>query len=118
MICIVDDDISVRRSFASLFKAANMKYSAFGSAEEFLNNFQPDKENVLILDMQMPGMNGCELLDILSSQSIKLPVIVVTAFDDPETRECAKKYGVIAVMRKPVDGEALIDLIGYNLNEN
>lgn len=118
MIYIVDDDISVRRSFGSLLKSADMNYSAFENAEEFLKYFLPGEENILVLDIQMPGLNGCELLEIISSQRIKLPVIVVTAYDDPETRECAKKYGVAAFMRKPVDGEALLDLIKYNLNKN
>jgi CheY-like chemotaxis protein len=44
-----------------------------------------------------------------------MPVIVVTAFDEPHTREICTSYGVKAYLRKPVDGEALIDLIKYNL---
>lgn len=116
MICIIDDDISIRRSFGLLFKSAEMEYRSFASAEDFLNSYIYDRENVLILDMQLPGMNGCELLNKLASQGIKLPVIIVTAIDDIEIRECAKKYGVVAILRKPVDGEALIDLINYYVN--
>ena len=60
-------------------------------------------------------MNGCALLEKMDMKGLHLPVIVITAFDEPKYRECCKEYGVIAYLRKPVDSEALIDIIKYNL---
>jgi AmiR/NasT family two-component response regulator len=45
-----------------------------------------------------------------------IPVIIITAYDEPASRDCAKKYGAIAYLRKPIDGEALIDLIKYSIS--
>jgi len=59
-------------------------------------------------------MSGCDLLAELDRQGIHLPVIVVTAFDDATSREKCRQYGVKDYLRKPVDGETLIDIIQYN----
>jgi YesN/AraC family two-component response regulator len=53
----------------------------------------------------------------MSQDNVHISVIVVTAFDDFPSRECCRQYGVKAYLRKPVDGEALKDMIKYNLAE-
>jgi FixJ family two-component response regulator len=115
MVYIVDDDRSVIRAFGIFLKSAGMEYQAFSNVTEFLTGFEPDKQNILVLDINLPGMNGTDLIRMLDHYNIHIPVIVVTAFDEPHTREICTKYGVKAYLRKPVDGEALIDLIKYNL---
>jgi FixJ family two-component response regulator len=115
MISIIEDDLSVREAIEVLLKSAGMKYQSFSSAEQFLGGFKPCKEDILVLDLNLPGMNGCDLLEEISHDGIKIHVIVTTAFDDPTSRKLCKKYGVTAFMRKPVDGEALIDLIKYHI---
>ena len=47
--------------------------------------------------------------------NLHLPVIVITSFDDPKYRQCSQDHGAIAYLRKPIDGEALIDIIQYKL---
>jgi FixJ family two-component response regulator len=116
MIQIIDDDKYVRRGFEILFRSAGLECSSFESAEEFLEVLPETGNNVIILDMHMPGMNGCELLEYLASRKKFFPVIVITAFDEAASRDCAKKYGALAYLRKPVDSEALIDLIKYTVN--
>jgi FixJ family two-component response regulator len=116
MIYIIDDDKYVRRGFEILFKSAGLECTSFGSAEEFLEIPQAVEDDIIILDMHMPGMNGCELLKNLASHEKFFPVIVITAYDEPASRECAKNYGALAYLRKPVDSEALIDLIKYSVN--
>jgi CheY-like chemotaxis protein len=58
-------------------------------------------------------MNGCDLLRKFKEDGIYIPVIVVTAFDEPQSREACKQYEVIEFLRKPVDSEALLDIINY-----
>jgi FixJ family two-component response regulator len=117
MIYIIDDDKYVRRGFEVLFKSAGFECTSFGSAEAFLEVVHLSQIDIILLDMHMPGMNGCELLEQLERNKVFLPVIVVTAYDEPASRECAKKYGALAYLRKPVDSEALIDLIKYSMKE-
>lgn len=114
MIYIIEDDKSIIRGFELFLKSAGMEFRSFGSAEDFLSQCQPGLEDILVLDLNIPGMLGTDLLRKLDEDGIHIPAIVVTAFDDPQNRELCKKYGVKAYLRKPVDGEALIDIIKYN----
>jgi len=115
MIYIVDDNQYVREGFMSLLKSAGFTSNSFGSAAEFLKSYQHGEKDLLLLDMNMPQMSGCYLLENLQKEKIVLPVIIITSFDDKVYRDCAKNYGALAYLRKPVDSEALIDLIKFYL---
>lgn len=114
MIYIIDDDKSVRRSFEILFTAAGFICKSYEGAQEFLDDFIQSESDLLILDMHMPDISGCELLKILKAKNVKIPVIVVTAYDEEESRKCADDYGVVDYLRKPVDSDVLIELISSN----
>ncbi len=117
MVYLVDDDKSVRRAFELFLKSAGLEYLSFESANDFLEVFQQGSQDTLVLDLNLPGMSGCDLLTELDRQGIHMPVIVVTAFDDVTSQEKCRQYGVKAHLRKPVDGETLIDIIQYNANK-
>jgi FixJ family two-component response regulator len=114
MIYLIDDDNSVRRAFEIFLKSASLDLLSFERAEDFLSAVKPELNDLLILDLHLPGLSGTELLKKLDHDGNHIPVIVVTAFDDKHSRELCKRYGVKAFLRKPVDGEALIDTIRYN----
>jgi len=59
----------------------------------------------------MPGMSGCNLLENLENRNLHLPVIIVTAYDEQPSRDCALRYGTLGYLLKPVDCEALLGLI-------
>ncbi len=109
--------MSVRRGLEIFLRSAEMDLESFETAEDFLSKVKPVEKDILILDLHLPGMNGCDLLKKMSQDNVHISVIVVTAFDDFPSRECCRQYGVKAYLRKPVDGEALKDMIKYNLAE-
>ena len=115
MIYLIDDDESVRRGFELFLKSAGYNYKSMESGVDFLAQFKPDSGDLIILDLSLPGMNGCDILKKFEEACIHIPVIVVTSLDDPGSRELCRQYGVKAFLRKPVDGEALLDIINYNL---
>jgi FixJ family two-component response regulator len=115
MVYLIDDDKSVRRAFEIFLKSAGLPFTSYENATDFLSIFKTGKQDVIVLDLNLPGLNGCDLLKKMDQDGIHVPVIVVTAFDDQDSRECCIKYGVKAYLRKPVDGEALIDIIKFNL---
>ena len=117
-IFLVDDDLSVRRAVARLLRTAGHDVRDFASAQDFLEALDPDASGCLLLDARMPGMSGEELLAELNARGIHLPVIVVTADDDTETRSKAQRMKATAFFRKPVDGAALLDAIAWALREN
>jgi len=113
MIYLIDDDISVRRGLELFFKSEGIEYKSLEGAADFFSAFKPTTSDLIILDLSLPGMNGCELIEKLISDGIHIPVIVVTAMDDQLSREFCTKKGVKAYLRKPVDGDALVDTIKY-----
>jgi len=117
VIYIIDDDEAVRTALLLLMRAAEFEAQAFASAEEFLERANFTHHDCIILDLRMPGMDGFELLEKLSSGETEVPVIVVSAFDDRQSRARARSMGARAYFRKPVDDQALIDAIQWSLGE-
>jgi two-component system, NtrC family, nitrogen regulation response regulator GlnG len=111
MIFIIDDDRNILRGFQMLLKSASIECRVFDNVEEFLCNWTRNADDILLLDLQMPGIDGCDLLEYLGKRKINIPVIVITAHDQPASRTRSECYGVLAYLLKPVDSEILIDLI-------
>ena len=114
MVYLVEDDLSVVRSFRLLLDSHGIDLRSFSTAEDFLQSTNTGPGDILILDINLPGMKGTELLKVLDEKGIRAPVIIVTAFDNAASREICSRYGVKAYMRKPVSGKALIDLIEFH----
>jgi FixJ family two-component response regulator len=117
LVYVIDDDGSVRRAFQLLLQSADFDVWAFCSAEEFLAGASHSEDSCIILDMRMPGMTGLDLQKELVSRKIRIPVIVVSAYDDAPTRDRARELGAAAFFRKPVDDQALIDEVLWVLGE-
>jgi len=115
MIYIIEDDVSVREAIGTFLKCKGLKSLSFGSAEEFLAGCTTEPNDILILDLNLPGISGYDLLTKLNVSQTKLNVIVTTAFDEPGSRKFCLEHGVKSYLRKPVDGEALLDVIKFNL---
>jgi FixJ family two-component response regulator len=113
MIYVIDDDQSIRRAFQRLLRSDNLPVTVFSSGEEFLENAVVGNHDCLILDIRMPRMSGFDLLEELRLRRIRIPVIVVSAFDDSESRERSKQLGAEAFFRKPVDDQALLDSVHW-----
>jgi two-component system, LuxR family, response regulator FixJ len=110
-VFIVDDDESVRASLRLLLESAGHRAETFASAEEFLQSGSMKNACCLILDIRMPGMGGFELKEHLACTESRLPVIFITGHDRFGMEEKAMKLGAIAYLRKPFDGQSLLDAI-------
>jgi FixJ family two-component response regulator len=115
MIYIIDDDTSVLRGFQILLKSASLECCVFDNVEEFLCKWSRKEDDILILDIHLPGINGCDLLDYLEKRNLKIPVIIITAHDQPDSRSSSDKYGVMAYLTKPVDSKILLEKISNQL---
>ena len=110
-IAIVDDDASVCRAISRLLRSLGMNADTFTSGREFIEHigmmpsFRPD---CVVLDVQMPGMNGLEVQDLLIRGEHPLPIIFITAHDEMGVRERALQAGAVAFLRKPFNDELLI----------
>ncbi len=115
MIYIIDQDNSVRRGIGIFLKSAGFDYRSIESSDNFIPLFKPVPGDLIVVDLSAPGIEGFDLFNKLDEAGISIPIVVVTSLDEPYRREICRKYGVKAFLRKPVDGEALIDIINYSL---
>ena len=118
IVYVVDDDPSIARAMARLLRSAGLKGRTFTSAADFLNSPFQRERACLILDIKLNGINGLELQRRLLAAGIKLPVIFITAFHSPQAMQEAKKLGAIGYFRKPIDDQALLDLIDWALSRS
>jgi FixJ family two-component response regulator len=118
MIYLIEDDESVRKALQRLLRSAGLEVKAFSGAGEFLESGKFIQGACIVVDVQMQGLTGFDLQEGLLSKKIRLPTIVISAMDDAETRERARKLGAAAFFRKPVDGQALIDSIHWAMGES
>jgi FixJ family two-component response regulator len=119
LICIVDDDQSVRESLARLIRSVGFGVRVFGSAEDFLEAGPEFKPDCLVLDIRMPGMSGIELQRELASAKRPLPVIFITAHGSGEhVRANAMRAGAVDYLLKPLKEEEVLSAIDTALNPN
>jgi FixJ family two-component response regulator len=111
LIAIVDDDQWMRRSLQRLLKSAGYRSEAFISAEHYLAARNQEEIGCVILDIGLPGMNGFELERFLAAEHNRLPIVFVSAHDEPEVRDEAAHAGSVAFLGKPFDDNALLDAI-------
>jgi len=108
---VVDDDPSARSALGRLLKSAGFQAKLFPSAQEFLDNGPVEPGAVIILDVRMPGLSGLELQKKLQATGETLPIIFLTAFEDPRARSEALGQGAVAFLQKPVEETVLFEAI-------
>ena len=114
-IALVEDDDSLRRGTARLLRAYSFEVRAYASAREFLDSLQTSQPACLVLDLQMHGMTGLELLHHLAGTEFNFPSIVTTAHDEPGTRHRCELAGAFAFLLKPLHGDVLQETINAAL---
>ncbi len=107
----VDDDDGVRHSLAILLDAAGYRVQAYASAPTFLAEYDPARAGCLLLDMNMPGMTGMDLLQALADRGAFLPVIFITGHGDVPLAVQAMKAGAFDFLQKPFKHQDLLDRI-------
>jgi len=116
IICIVDDDESVRRALARLVESMGMRAESFESPEELLNTGPSGDVGCFLFDVQLPGMDGFELHERVRASGLRRPVIFLTAHPDGRKRARARAADATAFLEKPFDEEALLSAIRLALS--
>lgn len=111
MIAVVDDDESVRKAMCRLLRTAGFVSRGFAGGQEFLEAWLREPPDCVVLDLQMPGMSGIEVLGKLMGSGRAPVTIFITAHDHPGTREQCLRAGASAYLRKPLDRQTLLDAI-------
>jgi FixJ family two-component response regulator len=111
LVAVVDDDESVRRATRRLLHAAGFEVETYSCGTAFLNAVKHRRPSCVIVDLHMPGPSGLEVQRSLNASGLDIPVIFLTADDDPGARDLALRAGAVSYLRKPVLGEALLEAI-------
>ncbi len=111
LIAIVDDEASVRKALLRLFRSSGFDAREFISGVEFLKTLPFCRYDCLVLDLHMPGLNGIEVQRDIAMSETRLPIVIITAHDEPETREKCLSVGASAYLCKPFDDNALLDAV-------
>ena len=104
---IIDDDSAVRESLEALLVVSGFEVETYRSAEDYLARGD-GMDGCIVLDINMPGMGGLDLLKLLAGREQRIPVLVLTASREPRLEERALELGASAFLTKPVREATLV----------
>lgn len=111
-VAVVDDDTSVRRALKRLLDSAGFTVETYALGDDFLASMDANHvPDCLVLDIFMPHLSGIDVQSIVAASGLRVPVIFITAHDDPNLRAQAFAVGASAYFQKPVTEEALLKAI-------
>jgi FixJ family two-component response regulator len=110
-IAIVDDEECVRRALERLLRVSQFEVKAFPSGQSFLDSLSSRRPDCLVLDIQMAGLTGRDVQSQLAEAEIHIPIIFITAYDEPTTRDQCLADGAFEYFCKPLSGDKLISTI-------
>jgi FixJ family two-component response regulator len=110
-IAVIDDDLRVLESLINLLASCGYNVEGYGSAEEFLELGGLEKSSCVITDVEMRQMSGLGLLQHINNTASSLPVVIITGKPSEKSESFYLERGAIGFFRKPVDGDALVDLL-------
>src|SRR6266481_1113765 len=106
-IYVVDDDVSVREAVEGLIRSAGLSVRTFALAQEMLASLRKELPSCLVLDIQLPDINGFELQQELATKRIRIPIIFLTGHGEIPMSVRAIKAGAVEFLTKPFDDELL-----------
>ena len=116
-IWIADDDEAIRLVLEESLSSSGFKTESFPSGEELIKRLEQDKPDLIITDVQMPGMLGYDLLKHINNNFDDLPVIVMTAFADMQAAVESFGGGAFEYLPKPFDLEEATKIVERALEE-
>jgi FixJ family two-component response regulator len=118
IVFVVDDDVSVRESLAPLIECIGLRSACFASAREFLAQPRPLVPSCLLLDINLPDLNGLDLQEQVAADRSDLPIIFITGHADVPKTVRAMKAGALEFLTKPLDDDALLGAIRQALERS
>lgn len=112
---VLDDEPEMRKALHRLLACRGYRVEEYERGEDVLDTLDAPRLDCLLLDLQLEGINGFEVLEAFLARQIHLPVIVITAHDEPGTADRVRGLGAVAYLKKPVDRDTLLSSISAAL---
>jgi FixJ family two-component response regulator len=112
VVFVVDDDVSVRESLELLIQSAGWEPRLFASAQEFLERPRVHGASCLVLDVNLPDLNGLDLQRRVAADRMAMPIIFITGYADVPMSVNAMKAGAVEFLTKPFSDDVLLTAIG------
>jgi FixJ family two-component response regulator len=109
-VVLVEDDLSLGQAMERVLQAAGFQTWVFPSGESLLNSRAAQHASCFVFDVQLPGITGFELRKALDGPASQVPLIFITAHDEPEVRSEAEANAALFLV-KPFTGRRLIDAV-------
>jgi FixJ family two-component response regulator len=117
-VFVVDDDDLVRAAIQGMLKSVGLQAETFGTPQEFLCRQRSDGPSCLILDVELPGVNGLDFQKELAVAGISIPIIFITGHGDIPMTVKAMKSGAVEFLPKPFRDEDLLNAIHQALDRD
>ena len=117
-IAVIDDDLRVLESLVNLLTAFGYNAESYKSAEQFLESGTLYQTSCIVTDVEMRQMSGFGLLQRLKSNQCAVPIIIITGKPSERSEAFYLENGAVGFFRKPVDGDALVELIDTVCSHN
>ena len=117
IVYVVDDDASVLRAAARLFRSVGLHVETFATAQAFLEHHRTAGPGCLILELPIPGAGATQLQQTLVSQEIELPIVFLTGSAEIPTFAQAARDDGVCFLPKPVDDERLLEVVRQAIDD-
>ena len=118
IVFVVDDDVSVRESLELMIRWAGWQPETFASAREFLSHPRVLAPSCLVLDVNLPDLNGLDLQKRVAGDRIDMPIIFITGYGDVPMTVQAMKAGAVEFLMKPFSDDALLNAIRHAIERS
>src|SRR5712671_7613437 len=118
IVFVVDDDVSVRESLEALIRCAGWQAETFASAQEFLSRPRVLAPSCLVLDVNLPDLNGLDLQTRVAADRTDMPIIFITGYGDVPMTVRAMKGGAVEFLTKPLGDDALLSAIRHAIERS
>jgi FixJ family two-component response regulator len=111
VIAVVDDEEHVRKALVRVLETSGLRAHGFASGREFLQSCEVCRPACVLLDLLMPELSGAEVQRALNRAQMKVPVVIISAHDNPIARQECMREGAVAYLCKPLDEHALLSAL-------
>ncbi|MFO8010863.1 MAG: response regulator [Dehalococcoidia bacterium] len=109
-IIVVDDDESIRRAMYTILRNEGYEVMAALNGRDALEVTSRRKFDLMFLDIMMPGFNGQDVLTLMRASRPEMPIVMITAFNDPKLKDQAMRLGAHDFVTKPFDMKDIVRL--------